>query len=111
SIYAFLQSPSGGRFLADDILLLTNEQATQARIREALTGFVSRPGPDDLLFVFFASHGGPDPFAQQNLYFLAHDSEALRMEETAIGMKELRTLLQQNVRAKRLVALVRTVHT
>jgi uncharacterized caspase-like protein len=111
SIYAFLRSPSGGRFLDDDILLLTNEQATLARIREALTGFVTRAGPDDMLFVFFASHGGSDPFAEQNLYFLAHDSDTLRMDQTAIGMKELRTLLQQNVRAKRLVLLIDACHS
>jgi hypothetical protein len=111
SIYHFLQSPAGGRFTSENLLLLTNEQATIARLREALTSFVIKPGPDDLLLVFLASHGGPDPFAQQNLYFLAHDTEIGKMAETGLAMKDLQSLIQQNVRAKRVVLLIDTCHS
>jgi hypothetical protein len=111
SIYHFLQSPSGGRFTPDNLLLLTNEQATIARVREALTSFIIKPGPDDLLLVFLASHGGPDPFAQQNLYFLAHDTDIGKMPETGLAMKDFRSLIQQNVRAKRLILLIDTCHS
>jgi len=111
SIYQFLQSPSGGRFTPDNLLLLTNEQATISRIREALTSFVIKPGPDDLLLIFLASHGSPDPFAQQNLYFLAHDTEIGKMAETALAMKDFQSLIQQNVRAKRLILLIDTCHS
>jgi hypothetical protein len=107
----FLQSPAGGRFPADNILLLLNEQATIARLREAMTSFVSRPGSEDLLVVFFASHGSPDPFAPQNLYFIAHDTQVDRMPETAFAMKEFQRMIEMNVRARRMVQLVDTCHS
>lgn len=107
----FLQSPAGGRFPEENILLLQNEQATIARLREAMTGFVSRPGPEDLLLVFFASHGSPDPFAPQNLYFIAHDTQVDRMPETAFAMKEFQRMIEANVRARRMVQLVDTCHS
>ncbi|HKP85712.1 MAG TPA: caspase family protein, partial [Blastocatellia bacterium] len=108
SIQKFLQSPAGGGFPSENALVLLNEQATLARVREALTGFIMKPGPDDLLVIFFASHGGPDPFAPQNLYFLTHDSQLTRLPETALAMKDFQMMLQQNVRAQRLVLLVDT---
>lgn len=111
SVQQFLMSPAGGRFPADNVLLLTNEQATLDRIREALSRFAVQPGPDDLLIIFFASHGGPDPYAQQNLYFLAHDSKLDSLEQTALPMRDLQRLLQQNVRARRVVMLVDTCHS
>ena len=52
SIYEFLQKPAAGGFAREDMLYLTNEQATNARIRDALTNFVSKPGTEDLLLIF-----------------------------------------------------------
>jgi uncharacterized caspase-like protein len=104
----FLQSPSGGRFPKENLRMLINEQATLQNFRGALDSFVSQPGPDDLLLVFLASHGGPDEQAPQNLYFIMHDTRRDQMTETALAMKDLQSLLQQNVRANRMVLLVDT---
>lgn len=111
SVTRFLQTPAGGRFDADNILLLTNEQATLASLQKAMKGFVTRPGPDDLLLIFVATHGSPDPFAPQNLYFLTHDTHVDRMPETAFAMKDFKRLLESNVRARRLVLFVDTCHS
>ncbi len=108
SLYEFLQSPSGGSFPTENMLLLVNEQATLARFREALASLITRAGPDDLLVIFLATHGGPDEQARQNLYFALHDTEYERLAETALAMKELQTYLQQNIRARRMVMLVDT---
>jgi Caspase domain len=111
SVQQFLMSGPGGRFPAENVLLLTNEQATLERIREALSHFAIQPGAGDLLLIFFASHGGPDPNAQQNLYFLAHDSRLDNLAATALPMQDLQRLLQQNIRARRVVMLVDTCHS
>ena len=108
SMQEFLLTPAGGRFPQANMMVLLNEQATLQHIRDAMTNFAVQPGPDDLLLIFVAGHGGPDPAAQQNLYFLAHDSQIDRLAETALPMKDLQSLLQQNVRARRLVLLVDT---
>jgi hypothetical protein len=111
SIYRFLQSPGAGRFLSGNILLLTNEQATLANIRAALTSFVAKPGPDDLLLIFLASHGSPDLVAEQNLYFITHDTQVDRMSETALAMEDCRSMLAQHVSTRRVVLLIDTCHS
>lgn len=93
------------------MLLVANEQATRSRIREALSNFIIRPGPEDLLLIFLASHGSPDPFAPQKLYFVTHDTQVDRMADTTLAMKDVETLLQQSLRAKRLVLLIDTCHS
>jgi hypothetical protein len=111
AISKFLQTPAGGRFSADNILLLTNEQATLAALQRAMRSFIVQPGPDDLILIFLATHGGPDPFAEQNLYFLAYDTDVDRMAETAFAMKDFKRMLENNVRARRMVLLVDTCHS
>jgi hypothetical protein len=110
-LYQFLRSPAGGQFSPDDMLLLSNEQATLGRIREALSSFIIKPGPDDLLVIFLASHGSPDPFAPNKLYFITHDTQVDRMADTALAMKDVETMLQKSLRVKRLVLLIDTCHS
>ncbi|HKP86384.1 MAG TPA: caspase family protein [Blastocatellia bacterium] len=111
AIQKFLLSPAGGRFPQDNIMMLTNEQATLARVKEALTTFAAQPGPDDLLLIFFASHGDAPPSAPQDYYYLTHDSDFERLSETGLLMRDLQTLVQQNVRARRVVLLIDTCHS
>lgn len=111
AIYEFLKSPAGGKFSANDMLLVTNEQATLGRLRDALSRFIITPGPEDMLLIFIASHGSPDPSASQKLYFLTYDTQVDRMADTALAMKDVETLVQQNLRAKRLVLLIDTCHS
>jgi hypothetical protein len=111
SLHKFLQQPGGGRFSPDNMRLLLNEQATAANVRQAMTSFISQAGADDLLLIFVAGHGAPDPFAPQNLYFIAHDTNVDDMARTALAMKEFQKYLEQNVRARRLVLLVDTCHS
>jgi uncharacterized caspase-like protein len=111
SIYNFLQSPSGGRFSPDNTLLLLNEEATLANVKKALIEFTARAGPEDLLFIFFAGHGSPDPWAPHNLYFLTHDSRVEQLSDTALQMREFQKLLQEKVRARRLVIFVDACHS
>ena len=111
AITKFLQTPAGGRFPADNILLLTNEQATLASLHRAMKSFIMQPGPDDLVLVFIATHGSPDPFAPQNIYFLAHDTDVDRMAETAFAMKDFKRMLENNVRARRMLLFVDTCHS
>lgn len=111
AIARFLQTPAGGRFPADNILLLVNEQATLAALQRAMNNFVLQAGPEDLLLIFLATHGSPDPFAPQNLYFLTYDTNVDRMADTAFAMKDFKRLLDNNVRTRRMVLFVDTCHS
>lgn len=111
SVYDFLQSPAGGRFSPENVLLLLNEKATLGAVRGSLTSFVGKPGPDDLLLLFMATHGGPDPYNPQNLYFIFHDTDTDRMADTAMAMRDFETMVQQRVTAKRRVMLFDACHS
>jgi hypothetical protein len=107
----FLQSPEGGGFSPADTLFLENEQATLGAVRGALADFLPRAGPGDLILIFLAGHGGPDPYAPQDLYFVLHDTKIADMPHTALRMKELQDVLDHGVRAQRLVVFVDTCHS
>jgi len=111
SIYDFLQQPAAGGFSRDNMLLLSNEDATLASIRQALTSFVARASTNDLLVIFFAGHGAPDYFAPENLYVIAHDTQVNDMPGTALAMPELLRYVEQNIRSKRVILLMDTCHS
>jgi hypothetical protein len=111
SIYDFLQRPEAGAFSQENMLLLANEQATNTEIRHALTSFIAKPTADDLLLIFVAGHGAPDPAAPQDLYVIAHDTSVEAMRDTALAMSDLRRYVEQNIRCKRVVLLMDTCHS
>ena len=111
ALYDFLQQPLAGGFERENMLLLSNEDATLARIRSALTSFVAKASENDLLLIFFAGHGDRDPYAEQNLYLIVHDTSLDAMSQTALSMPDLRRYVDQNVRSKRLVLLLDACHS
>ena len=111
SIYNFLQTPEAGKFSPEDMLLLSNERATNAQIRQALTSFIAKPTANDLLVIFLAGHGAPDPSAPENLYVIAHDTSVDNMPDTALAMSDLRRYVEQNIKCKRVILLLDTCHS
>ena len=111
AIRDFLVRREGGGFSSTDILYLENEQATINGVRQAMTSFLNRAGRDDLLFIFLASHGAPDPYDPSKLYFLVHDTKVADMANTALPMRELQEELDGKVRAERVVVLIDTCHS
>jgi hypothetical protein len=107
----FLLSPQGGGFAQSDLLYLENEAATSDAVRSALNRFLPKAGPDDLVFIYVASHGSPDPFDPRKLYFIVHDTKVADMPNTALEMSELRELLDHGVRAQRVVAFIDACHS
>ncbi|MDT5059997.1 MAG: hypothetical protein QOH63_456 [Acidobacteriota bacterium] len=107
----FLRQREGGGFAPDDILYLENEQATIEGVRSALRDFLRRAAPEDLILLYIAGHGAPDPYAPQKLYFLLHDTKVADMPATALPMSELKDFLDNNVRAKRVVVFIDACHS
>jgi uncharacterized caspase-like protein len=93
------------------MLLLVNEDATTARIGEALTRFVSRAEQNDVLLIFFAGHGAADPNAPRSYYIITHDTIRDDMSQTAISMAELRRYIDSNVKSRQLIFLLDTCHS
>lgn len=111
SIYEFLQQPAAGGFSRDNMVLLSNENATLAGIQQALTNFITKASTNDLLLIFFAGHGAPDRYAPENLYVIAHDTNVDDMPKTALAMPELLRYVEQYVKSKRVVLLMDACHS
>ncbi|MGI8638710.1 MAG: caspase family protein [Pyrinomonadaceae bacterium] len=111
AIASFLQTPAGGGFSSADIKLLLNQDASLAAVRSALNDTFKRAKSNDLIFVFIAGHGAPDPLASQNLYFLLTDTKVVDMARTAFPMNELKQMLDTQVTAQRVFVMIDTCHS
>ena len=107
----FLRTPEGGGFFPADIKLLINRDASLTALRSALNETAKRSGRNDLVFIFIAGHGAPDPLSSQNLYFLFYDTKVIDMEKTAFPMAELKRYLDTDVIADRVFVMIDTCHS
>jgi hypothetical protein len=105
SMYEFLRSPAGGEVPESQIRLLLNEEATSAAIREALFVFLQQAEPEDLVTVYVASHGSPDPARPSNLYILPYDTDVDALAATAFPMWDVKTALRRQIASERVVVI------
>jgi uncharacterized caspase-like protein len=91
----FLASPRGGAVPAGQMLVLTNERATTAALRNAFQTFLKdRPGKNDTVFILIAGHGTVDG---QGAYILTYDSDPRNLGGSAIPMADLHTLVEEEL--------------
>jgi len=101
----FLRSPAGGGVPESNLRLLVNEQATTEALREALFVFLQSAGSEDMVTVYVASHGAPDPTRASNLYVLTHDTDLDAMASTAFPMWDVKTALRRQISSERVVVI------
>jgi tetratricopeptide (TPR) repeat protein len=90
-----LQSGRGGGVPQENLLLLANEQATTAAVRNAFQTFLrNRAGKKDTVFIMVAGHGTVD---SKGSYILTYDSDPQDLSTTAIPMQEIQDLVQQEL--------------
>ncbi|HEY3838678.1 MAG TPA: tetratricopeptide repeat protein, partial [Bryobacteraceae bacterium] len=90
-----LQSGRGGGVPPENLLLLSNEQATTAAVRNAFQTFLrNRAGKKDTVFIMVAGHGTVDT---KGSYILTYDSDPQDLSTTAIPMQEIQDLVQQEL--------------
>lgn len=91
AMYSFLRSEAAGLGGIPDsnIRLLVDEDATFRNIRSALLTFLQSSTPEDLIFVYIAGHGAPNPRRPDDLYILAYDTELDDIAATAVPMAEV----------------------
>lgn len=111
SIRDWLRSDSGGSFKADEVVCLTDSTATRAAVRRELQSFLTTAGESDLIYLFMAGHGAPDPFDPSKLYFLLHDSKVTDLPNTALAMSDVGQFVNQQSQQARLIAFFDTCHS
>jgi hypothetical protein len=97
---ATVLADSGG-FQRDNIRLLLDDEATEARMRIGLKEFVGKAKGDDLLVVFIAGHGLYDPRAASTdkIFFAPYGTQMGQIERTGLAFDEMLTLLGPSVRS------------
>ena len=111
AIHDFLTSSAAGPFEEDHVLYLTDEQATGSAIREALFVFLQQADWDDLVVIYFAGHGAPDPNRPDNLYLLPYDSDLNALAATGFPMWDVKTALRRQISAERVIVIADACHS
>jgi uncharacterized caspase-like protein len=105
----FLLSDAAGPF--DEVLYLENERATGAAMREALFVFLQQADWDDLVVIYYAGHGAPDPGRPDNLYLLPTDTDLDALAATGFPMWDVKTALRRQIAAERVLVIADACHS
>ena len=107
----FLQRPEGGGYPADHLRILLNKDATLTNVREALITFLNQAIDMDLVVIYFAGHGAPEPAKPQNMYLLTYDSNPAALGTSAFPMWDIETVLARYISAKRVIVFTDACHS
>jgi tetratricopeptide (TPR) repeat protein len=93
-----LESPRGGSVPPDNVLLLTDEKATTAAVRNGFQDFLKRrAGKNDTVVILIAGHGTVEVPGSRNAFILTYDSDPQDLKSTALGMDELQSLFEEQL--------------
>ncbi len=93
-----LLSPRGGGLPKDHVLLLTDENATTAAVRNGFQDFLKhRAKKGDTVIIMMASHGTVEVPGSKNAFILTYDSDPQDLNSTALPMGELQALFEEQL--------------
>jgi hypothetical protein len=110
---AVLTDPRHGRFNPANVFLLTDENATRANILDAIQTIFDRAREEDLVFLYFSSHGSPsqDDLGLQGVGYIAtYDSAARRLYVDALEYEYLSKKMSL-IKARRKIAFFDTCYS
>ncbi|MFQ5536464.1 MAG: caspase domain-containing protein [Gemmatimonadota bacterium] len=109
AIYEFLTSDAAGPF--DEVLFLADDKATGSAMREALFVFLQQADWDDLVVIYYAGHGAPDPNRPENLYLLPTDADINALAATGFPMWDVKTALRRQIASERVLVIADACHS
>ena len=107
----FLRRPEGGGYDSDHLHLLLNKDATLTNVKANLINFLNQAIDMDLVIIYFAGHGAPEPAKPSNMYLLTYDSDPSSLGTTAFPMWDIETVLRRYINAKRVVVFSDACHS
>ncbi len=87
------KSPRGGGLPPENVILLTNEKATTASVRNALNTFKGRAGKKDTILVVVVGHGTVEIPGNRAAYVVTYDSDPQDLKNTALPMDEVQAFI------------------
>ena len=111
-VHALVCTPEGGNFPADRTLSTRRRRGHDEGPDPSVARFLMAAMPQDLVLLYFACHGGPDPRRPAGpLYLYTHDTDPADVAGTGLPMDDIDRSLRQVVRAERAVIVVDTCHS
>lgn len=109
--YAYLIDPHGGRFSADHVRLMTDDEASQQSINNALgpSWLGNLAGPDDLVVVYIATKAFPT--TDGNSYLCSYNCAMDNIYGTCMSIQSLMQSLRQNVKSDRVVLVLDSAYS
>src|SRR5579872_3163937 len=110
-----------GRFPADNVHVLTDDQATTRNIKEQLNWIARHAQPNDLVVIYVATHGSPRELdsAGGATYIVTYDTEIKNADKpdedalyaTALPMVELANAVATRMKALRTAVILDTCYS
>ena len=112
AFYGFLVSERAGLggFDPENVKLLLNEEATYRNIRTALFTFLMAATERDVVMLYFAGHGAPDPFRPTEHYLLSYDTNVESLAGTALPMSDVSEAVRR-IRARDVIVITDACHS
>ena len=100
-------------FKADHVLLLTDADATKAKIISKLgDGWLGKLAhKDDLVLVYVSSHGSASQEEVGVNFLVSHDTDKFKLISTGLPMQWLTKIIQEQVKANRVVVILDVCHS
>jgi uncharacterized caspase-like protein len=115
SFATLLRDPVVGRFPANQVFLLKDEQATAAGIKSRLNYIATRAKPEDVVIVYFSTHGSARAQdLRQVSYLYTYDTDVTGKDQifaTALGMSDISMILNSRCVAQRTLIIFDTCHS
>jgi hypothetical protein len=107
----FLKTSAGGGFEEERVKILLNKEATLQNVKQALFNFLRQTVDKDLVVIYFAGHGAPEPANPNNNYLLCYDTDPRSLETSAFPMWDVNTALTRYIPSKRVVVFTDACHS
>ncbi len=96
----------------DEVKTLIDSQATTFDIRDAIDELAKSVTAEDLVVIYFASHGSPENLDKAGInYIVTYDTQVNKLYATAFKMQDLLNDIERRISAERVVAFLDTCYS
>ena len=110
AFYKFLIDPQRGAVLPKRVKLLVGDLATASVIEQNFKRTLRASSPGDMIIIYMATHGVPDPEGGSELFFLASDSNLDSLLKTSISKTDLEKMLSRYVSNRKIILITDACH-
>lgn len=109
--YKYLTDPQAGRFRADHVRLLTDDEASQQCINNSIgSSFLGKlAGPDDLVVVYIATRAFPT--TDGNSYLCSYNCSIDNIYGTCMSLQNFMEQVRKNIQSDRIVLILESAYS